>query len=149
MDMLGAIHSWLVPELLRIDASERRRLYFAAVSQWWIQALLWLSMLPFFIPVSAVIYVLPNIQQRSGYWTSVLFYPALAIAQVSYMAVILLILRSRIRRSVRQKLRVLGVPICVVCGYDLTANTSGRCPECGALAGLFQEPNGPTSCEEV
>lgn len=21
---------------------------------------------------------------------------------------------------------------CVICGYDLTANTSGRCPECGS-----------------
>lgn len=35
------------------------------------------------------------------------------------------------RRSFRQQLRDHGVPICIPCGYDLTGNVTGRCPECG------------------
>jgi predicted amidophosphoribosyltransferase len=39
--------------------------------------------------------------------------------------------RKRIQRSLRQQLLTAGIPICIACGYDLTANESGRCPECG------------------
>ncbi|HEY3241815.1 MAG TPA: hypothetical protein VGM03_00560 [Phycisphaerae bacterium] len=40
--------------------------------------------------------------------------------------------RRTIRRSLRRSLNERGQAICVPCGYDLTGNTSGRCPECGA-----------------
>jgi hypothetical protein len=42
-----------------------------------------------------------------------------------------LFLRRRYRRSLRIELFSIGVPICIHCGYDLTGNTSGICPECG------------------
>jgi len=38
----------------------------------------------------------------------------------------------RLRRSLRVQLRRKGVFLCIPCGYDLTGNVSGRCPECGA-----------------
>lgn len=37
--------------------------------------------------------------------------------------------------SDEQILRVLSVNRCHTCGYDLTGNVSGRCPECGWIAG--------------
>lgn len=39
--------------------------------------------------------------------------------------------RTKIRRSLRMQLRKLGVPICLGCSYDLRADCTGRCPECG------------------
>ena len=39
-----------------------------------------------------------------------------------------------IRRRVRSRRR-LRAGLCVRCGYDLTGNVSGACPECGAAAG--------------
>jgi ABC-type ATPase with predicted acetyltransferase domain len=38
----------------------------------------------------------------------------------------------RWRRKVARKDRRLASRQCIVCGYDLTANTSGVCPECGS-----------------
>lgn len=34
----------------------------------------------------------------------------------------------------RKQLRIGAHPICASCGYDLTGNMSGVCPECGASA---------------
>lgn len=39
------------------------------------------------------------------------------------------------RRDIRRRLRIQlvkkGIPICIPCGYNLTGNESGKCPECG------------------
>ena len=32
---------------------------------------------------------------------------------------------------------------CRRCGYDLTGNVSGRCPECGRYSGTWPEAGGP------
>lgn len=39
--------------------------------------------------------------------------------------------RKRIRRSLREQLAELGLPVCMKCGYDLRAQEAPRCPECG------------------
>ena len=39
--------------------------------------------------------------------------------------------RRAIRRSVWGQLNEAGLRTCVGCGYDLTGNESGVCPECG------------------
>ena len=41
------------------------------------------------------------------------------------------IARGRVQLCLRKRLRELGYPICIPCGYNLTGNTSGVCPECG------------------
>ena len=42
--------------------------------------------------------------------------------------------RRAIRRELRVQLTQRGIPICIPCGYDLTGNVSGVCPECGTKA---------------
>jgi len=39
--------------------------------------------------------------------------------------------RRGIRRRLREQLAKKGVPVCIPCGYNLTGNESGVCPECG------------------
>lgn len=41
------------------------------------------------------------------------------------------VLGHRIQRLLREQLRLTGKAVCVNCGYDLTGNTTGVCPECG------------------
>lgn len=45
--------------------------------------------------------------------------------------IIVWLFRHRMRRHLHRQLRVRGVPVCEVCGYDMRGNTSGLCPECG------------------
>jgi len=39
--------------------------------------------------------------------------------------------RRGITAELRAALNAQGLPTCLHCGYDLTGNTSGTCPECG------------------
>ena len=39
--------------------------------------------------------------------------------------------RKPMRRMIREELKSMGIHICVHCGYSLTGNVSGVCPECG------------------
>ncbi|MHC4063081.1 MAG: hypothetical protein ACYSUI_01060 [Planctomycetota bacterium] len=50
-------------------------------------------------------------------------------------ALTLWLVRKRVQRNLREHLNDCGQPVCLHCGYDLTGNTSGRCPECGRRAG--------------
>ena len=45
--------------------------------------------------------------------------------------VIIWLVRRRITGNLRRLLTERGSPTCLICGYDLTGNTSGVCPECG------------------
>jgi len=56
--------------------------------------------------------------------------------------------RARNRRELRRVLVARGVAICVACGYDLTGNVSGRCPECGTLMVAEGRPVTSTEGEE-
>lgn len=42
------------------------------------------------------------------------------------------LLRTAMRQYFWQELARRGKPICVCCGYNLTGNESGVCPECGS-----------------
>ena len=46
-------------------------------------------------------------------------------------SVALYLVKRDIHRSLWKQLADLGVPCCLECGYDLTGNVSGVCPECG------------------
>jgi len=48
-----------------------------------------------------------------------------------YILAVIWLLRMPVRRSLRKQLAEMEVPCCIHCGYDLTGNVSGVCPECG------------------
>jgi hypothetical protein len=52
---------------------------------------------------------------------------------VAALACVLIIwlVRKWITRSLREELNRRNLPTCLACGYDLTGNVSGTCPECG------------------
>lgn len=74
-------------------------------------------------------YALPTLGRRTsalprdvGYITLPLWFPLLLFAAYPTSAFIRGPLRSRARRQRNQ---------CILCGYNLTGNVSGVCPECG------------------
>ena len=44
---------------------------------------------------------------------------------------VFILTRSQLRQMLRKTLREQGVPICILCGYDLKGCVSDKCPECG------------------
>lgn len=62
--------------------------------------------------------------------------PMLAITAVIAMCIWML---HVVGRRASLKLRFTRKPVCLCCGYDLTGNLSGRCPECG------REVDGPVA----
>jgi hypothetical protein len=75
--------------------------------------------------------VLPILIARSvdGFWTVYDFYPVFAIAITLLAGLLIAGVLVYLRRI------IIGPRIsfrkCGQCGYDLTENVSGRCPECG------------------
>ena len=54
--------------------------------------------------------------------------------------------RRKIRQSLREQLRLLGIPVCEKCGYDLRGSIEvARCPECGTP---FDPSNLPSATPE-
>lgn len=62
----------------------------------------------------------------------ILFVMLCVCMQLSWM----LLVSGSVRRNVRRLLRQYGLFFCYDCGYDLTGNVSGNCPECGLSASL-------------
>ncbi len=63
------------------------------------------------------------------HWANSLAYLAMSIPS---MFAAYAVSRQSIRRRLRRNLRSEGVYLCIPCGYDLTGNETGICPECGA-----------------
>jgi len=51
-------------------------------------------------------------------------------AAIAALATLWLV-RNRVTRNLRRELNERDLPTCLACGYDLTGNVSGTCPECG------------------
>jgi hypothetical protein len=59
-----------------------------------------------------------------------------------------LVRRRAALRALRERLRELGVRVCLHCGYNLTGNVSGVCPECGERTGGFTAENAESTEEK-
>ncbi len=74
-----------------------------------------------------------GIHNVDGSWTVSDFYPVIALAIIVLVTLLIAGVLVYLRRI------IIGPRIsfrkCDHCGYDLTGNTSGRCPECGTPIG--------------
>ena len=55
----------------------------------------------------------------------------MSIASLSIPLLFIVLYRAPIQRACWAILAAHGEPICTACGYNLTGNVAGRCPECG------------------
>ncbi len=122
--------SW--PELARVDASDRRKLYRAAFRPvlrswryWGIAlALQAVAQVAFRMAGAELAYWLPDYAREIRFLA-----PAVGAGIAGGVTVWLV--QQRIKHNLRLLLNKRGLPTCVPCGYDLTGNVSGACPECG------------------
>ena len=64
-----------------------------------------------------------------------------ALMVIAAQTLLVLALRKRAGRRLRAELNELGHTVCMACGYDLTGNVTGICPECGEHA-IESQPAG-------
>ena len=57
--------------------------------------------------------------------------------------------RRKVRLSLRRQLVDQGVPICIPCGYNLTGNVSGVCPECSTVVEGASQPESDGATSEI
>jgi len=122
---------WLIPELRRVPDEEQRRIMFkqtliVAMGDW---AMIAGLLIPILAPALRWMESYAKRLGTVGYFpTGLIVVTGILIAWTSLG---ILVQRSTVRRDVRKLLHSDGIAICVPCGYDLTGNSSGKCPECG------------------
>ena len=113
------------PELDKIRPTKQLELYERAMaaSPWWVRyhygflAMGYVAVAAIVAPVGGSAGWLPSLPQIA----------AQVIAFLAFTGLAHLLIWPRVRREIWKR-----VPkICPACGYDLTANASGVCPECG------------------
>jgi predicted RNA-binding Zn-ribbon protein involved in translation (DUF1610 family) len=104
----------------------------------------WGSMVAIIVLDTAITFALPWLGVPLGWRAQIRAF--LLVGVLIACGTIPLLFRKRIRSSLRSALAHMGVPTCVCCGYDLTANVSGRCPECGTLV---PERTAPSRCANM
>lgn len=120
----------LIPELRRLPTYKERVEALHAIRPH--QAVVGAAMLAGILAGAVVAYRMLALLGAYGDWMIILGTATLSSLGA---AVALLALAFWYHRRGRRKLRAYlaerGCPICLACGYDLTGNISGRCPECG------------------
>jgi predicted RNA-binding Zn-ribbon protein involved in translation (DUF1610 family) len=71
---------------------------------------------------------------RAGYGVHVSSLLVFATTCIGVQTVWAVAIRRSVRRRVREELNTRGLPVCTACGYNLTGNVTGTCPECGQLS---------------
>ena len=150
--------SWMYPELERLaTAGARSEVLRAARSARGAQrgfaaAVILFSVISFFLVAlgcGALVALLGRPFQSPAELPDRLLEGTLYLSAGAGLAVGAWLYRRRTRRIIREILNQRGVLICVPCGYDLTGNVSGRCPECGVATpvarSVAQPPQGPAA----
>jgi uncharacterized membrane protein (DUF485 family) len=126
--------SWF-PELDRVESkAERKRLAKNAMRPFfgWRRRLYWLVTFPLMFVLTITVAVLLAF---CAFWVGlpegVGILIGIAVGSVVGVMLAAWVFRRRLARNLRQQLLERGHAVCLACGYDLTGNVSGRCPECG------------------
>jgi hypothetical protein len=135
MDDRGSL-TWF-PDLRRVECkADRREVWRAAYNPVLKSVTYWLIAIGAQVLGQAVFRIISwqcaPFAGSHAHWIRLL---APGIGAIAAGVLTLWLVRRRITLNVRQQLVKLGLPTCLSCGYDLTGNTSGACPECGTGVG--------------
>ena len=118
-----------IPELARLPRKEQRRLWQEAFRNSLRDRLTWVAF-AVLVGFQIVGLIIANIfLGHSARWAETVM-AGLICAAGAFLSAQILVPRVRLH------LQELLPTLCRECGYDLTANASGRCPECGTPSHL-------------
>jgi hypothetical protein len=121
------------PDLRRVDAGPaRRQLWLSAYGPVLGNRTYWLIAGAVQVVAQIVLTVpLTQYARRAGFYGPAIGWGLPVLVAALACVVIIWLVRRWITRSLREELNRRGLPTCLACGYDLTGNVSGTCPECG------------------
>ncbi len=123
---MASLSERILPELALIESGpERRRMLQQAVNNPRTGATAFLSVI-----AATGLFVLWDkwVASVSPSWGLLMLF----LLYIIIFGAVLWFARQDIRRRLRAQLASKGIPVCIPCGYNLTGNVSGVCPECGA-----------------
>jgi hypothetical protein len=138
MPLDDRINCWLYPELRRFDTEAARKQALKqslrqASSGWRGQLAIWLGTGLLYAWIQLNASLAPDLLGSGipyGVGVTLACAVVIGIGALQVMVVVWDV-RRRVRPRLREMLSGQGAAICSACGYDLTGNISGVCPECG------------------
>ncbi len=131
--MIDSPASRRFPDLQRVGPGKARHALWSAAylpvfrsPTYWLIALVTQVVAQF-----AVVVPLSRLARQRGLYGPVVQFGLPGIVAAFAVFVIIWLVRRRITRNLRHELNRGGLPTCLKCGYNLTGNVSGVCPECG------------------
>ena len=125
---MNGIWHFILPEWRKLDQIEKKRaLQASSQTIGWKRWIPTLMTLPY---VAAILLIRPR--YTNGWIYAGFLVPPLLT---------LLIHRNALQHACWMILSARGEKICSACGYDLTGNVSGTCPECGTTVVLEKSPH--------
>jgi hypothetical protein len=131
--MLSRLTCSLFPDLRRIEGERQRRVLWAAAyapvlrsPAYWLVALA----AQVFAQVVVVVPVTRLLRVRGLYRPVYEWALPVGVALLACLLIVW-VMRRQITRNIRRELNRRRLPTCLKCGYNLTGNASGSCPECG------------------
>jgi uncharacterized integral membrane protein len=126
----------LLPELLRLESDTDRRLALQFVRK----KAMWRVTVPGSVVLSIVcVLCAANATRFPALGILALTLPIAGAFVIGWVTMIIVERSRTLRSALYQYLKENGVAICIGCGYDLTANVSDRCPECGEFVAKQRE----------
>ncbi len=128
LDPDGWVYWFVCPELRRLETAAQRnqavkRTKTAIMKGKWFSA-----QIAAFLIMALAGYKLMNWATSPGVVHMVLYTVGVTVA---YIVVFTWIYGRKLRELVRHELNTQGIPVCIGCGYDISAQEVSRCPECG------------------
>jgi len=115
------IWHFIMPEWRKLDHLEKERAFKAST-----RAIGWRRWSPMLVlPYMATIWWVDPLYKMGLIFAGFVLPPLLT----------LLVYRAALQNACWAILATRGEPICTACGYNLTGNVSGVCPECGRACG--------------
>lgn len=120
------------PEIERVERGKQSRLWRTAYVPVLKSPRYWLIALATQIGAQVAIVVpISRLARAHGVYRPWMQWAMPCLLAIMAVFVIIWLVRGRITRNLREELNNHSLPTCMPCGYNLTGNTSGTCPECG------------------
>ena len=128
LDPDGWVYWFVCPELRRLETSAQRNRAVKHTKEAVMKGKWFPAQMAAFLVLALGGYKLMDWAMAPGVVHMVVYTVGVTVA---YILVFTWIYGRRLPELVRRELNDQGIPVCIACGYDISAQEVSRCPECG------------------